>query len=122
MNNEEREQQWTSLYEVLHQTLAPLGTPNAFGDGDYWLVDDDYGDTTQKVCVWCPAFLTPELIKLIQKALAEFKQWRVMMQLEVEVNGSIDSSNGFIIYSDRIEPHWVTEAPVFSELRKRLRL
>lgn len=122
MNNEEREQQWTSLYETLRQTLAPLGTENAFGEGDYWLVDDDYGDTAQKVCVWRPSFLTTEVVKLTQKALSKYNQWRVMVQLEIEVDGTIDTSNGFVIYPDRIVPHWVTQADVFTELRERLHL
>lgn len=122
MNNEERDQQWSSLHEVLRQTLAPFGIESAFGEGDYWLLDDDYGDTTQKVCVWRPSFLSSELIELIQQVLSQYSQWRVMIQLELEVNGSVDSSNGFVVYPDRVISHWVTQAEVFIELRQRLRL
>lgn len=122
MNEDVRSQEWQALYAALHDMLTPLGVENAFGSGDYWLVDDDYGDTTQKLCVWRLSFLQPNLIRLLQKMLAECRHWRLMVQLEIEVDGVLDTANGFVVYFDRVEPHWVSESPVFVDLRKRLHL
>ena len=122
MNEDMRRQEWQSLYDVLCRTLASLGTENARGNGDYWLVDDDYGDTTQKLCVWRPEFLQPSLIRLLQAKLGAYSHWRVMVQLEVKVNGVLDTSNGFLVYHDKIQPHWASDASVFLDLRKRLHL
>ena len=122
MNEDVRSDEWQALYDALHSALAPLGTEDAYGKGDYWLVDDDYGDTTQKLCVWRPSFLQPSLIHLFQKTLGGYTRWRLMVQLEVEVDGQLDTSNGFTVYPDKVEPHWVSSADVFVDLRKRLRV
>lgn len=45
-----------------------------------------------------------------------------MVQLEVEVDGLLDTSNGFVVYSNKVEPHWVSDADVFVDLRKRFHL
>ena len=52
--------------------LSTLGVENAYGDADYWLVDDDYGDTTHKICVHSKSILKPALITAIQRALKRF--------------------------------------------------
>jgi hypothetical protein len=122
MNEDVRSEEWQALFNVLHRELAPLGIEDAFRKGDYWLVDDDYGDTTQKLCVWQPSFLQPSLIDLLQKALGSYGDWRLMVQIEVEVDGVLDTSNGFVIYPDRVDSHWVSDAEVFDALRKRLHL
>lgn len=122
MNEDVRSGEWQALYDALHSALAPLGTEDAYGKGDYWLVDDDYGDFTQKLCVWRPSFLQPSITHLFQKTLGTYSHWRLMVQLEVEVNGVLDTSNGFTVYCDKVEPHWVSDADVFVELRKRLHL
>lgn len=122
MSEDEREQQWQSLYEALGKVLALFGIENPFGEADYWLVDDDYGDTTHKVCVHRLSFLRPEVITAIQESLKRLPGWRVIVQLEIEIDGAADASSGFVIYPEKIEPHWEKDAPAFADLRKRLNL
>ena len=122
MSEDERAQQWQSLYEALGKALALFGIENPFGEADYWLVDDDYGDTTHKICVHRLPFLRPEVITAIQESLKQFPGWRVMVQLEIEIDGASDASSGFVIYPEKIESHWAREAQAFADLRKRLNL
>ncbi|HWT18507.1 MAG TPA: hypothetical protein VN280_06295 [Variovorax sp.] len=122
MNEDLRSHEWQALYDALHSALASRGAEDACGKGDYWLVDDDYGDTTQKLCVFRPSLLEPSLIPLFQKTLGTYSHWRLMVQLEVQVDGVLDTSNGFVVYSNKVEPHWVSDADVFVDLRKRLHL
>ena len=115
-----RDEEWKRLYEELRRSLKTLGIENAYGDADYWLVDDDYGDTTHKVCVHRNSFLTPAVITAIQNALQRFPQWRVMLQLEFPIAGVPDASSGLIIYPNGIEEHW--DRKLVAELVARLGL
>ena len=115
-----RDDEWIRLYEDLRRTLNLLGTENAFGEADYWLVDDDYGDTTQKICVHQKSFLKPSLVAAIQKTLQLFPHWRVMLQIEFPVAGVADASCGVIIYANEVEEHWDRELLV--EVATRLGL
>lgn len=101
-----RDDEWKNLYDELRRALETLGIENAYGDADYWLVDDDYGDTTHKVCIHRKSFLKPVLISVIQKALQGFPRWRVMLQLEFPIAGVPDASSGLIVYPNSIEEHW----------------
>ena len=46
-----REEFWEALYERLHDALSEFGKNDADGDGDYWIVDDDWGGLHHKICV-----------------------------------------------------------------------
>jgi hypothetical protein len=43
-----REQRWEELYERLVETPAELDKNDAFGEGDHWVVDDDWGACTTR--------------------------------------------------------------------------
>lgn len=116
----DRDDEWKCLYGVLGSTLSELGIENAYGDGDYWLVDDDYGDTTHKVCVHSKSFLRPTLIAAIQRALQGFPNWRVMLQFEFPIAGAADASTGLIVYPSALETHWDKE--LVTEIAARLGL
>jgi hypothetical protein len=120
MSESVRDQEWKSLYAELQKSLLRFGTENAFGEADFWLVDDDYGDTTQKVCVHTLSFLRPEVILAVQNLLKQFPRWRVMVQLEMELQGVPADSSGLVIYSGSIEQHW--DRDVFADLAKSLNL
>jgi hypothetical protein len=102
----ERRKRWEILYEKLSQSLGALGQENAFGDGDFWIVDDDYGDTAHKLCVTRLSFLRPQVIKAIQSSLRSYSDWCVLAQMETEHNGEKLPPEGLMIYADRVEQHW----------------
>lgn len=101
-----RDAEWKRLYDELHRSLTTLGVEDPYGEADYWLIDDDYGDTTHKVCVHRKTFLTPALISATQSVLKAFPGWRVMLQIEFPIDGVPQASNGLVIHADRIEEHW----------------
>jgi hypothetical protein len=101
-----RDNEWQLLYVNLVRALKRLGIEDPYGEGDYWLVDDDYGDTTQKLCVHRRSFIQPELITLLQRELREFPHWRVMMQIEFPLDNPTPRHGGLIVHHDRIEEHW----------------
>lgn len=105
MKNDPSDDEWWTLYRSLGAALSQFGEEDAFGNGDYWVVDDDYGGTSHKVCVSRLAFITPELIAAIQRLLSDMPHWRVLLQVDEEVNGSPASSTGLTVCFDRLEPH-----------------
>jgi hypothetical protein len=44
-----RQQEWKRLYASLEATLSVHGMNDPFGDGDYFLIDDDYGAYQHKI-------------------------------------------------------------------------
>jgi hypothetical protein len=115
-----RDDEWKRLYEDLRKSFNTLGIEDPYGEGDYWLVDDDYGDTTHKLCVHSKTFLTLALIRSIQQALAAFPHWRVMLQIEFPITGVAHASSGLIIYHHTIEEHW--DRKLVADLVTRLAL
>ena len=106
MSADARDEEWASLYESLKTALAQLGREDAFGDGDYWLVDDDYGGTAQKLCVHKLTYLSSPLIATIQAALKRFPGCHVLVQLETEIDGQPTPPEGIVIYPNHVEQHW----------------
>jgi hypothetical protein len=101
-----RDEEWRRLYRDIRSVLAKFGTEDAYGEADYWVVDDDYGDTMQKVCVHRESILSPVLIKSLQAALMTFPVWRVMLQMEFPISGVPYASSGVIVHRDGVEEHW----------------
>ena len=48
------------------RALDRFGKKDPFGDGDYWLVDDNWGRRAQQVEIQNLNFLQPEIIKALQ--------------------------------------------------------
>jgi hypothetical protein len=46
-----QEKEWEELYDQLSEILSCYGVSNPFGDGDFWLIDDNYSSPQHKVCV-----------------------------------------------------------------------
>lgn len=98
--------EWSSLYAAVRTQLRVLGTEDPYGNGEFWVVDDDYGDLSLKVCVHRKAFLTHSFLATVQATLASHPNWRVVVQIEFPVEGVEPNSTGFVIHSDRVEEHW----------------
>ena len=106
-----QQQYWDRLYESLRTVLSARGIESAFGDGDYWLVDDNWGEKLHKVCIFNIAYLTPELISQVQKVLSSSpeKGWGVIFSIDVKNQGEpvpMVSSIGITVYEDRIVEDW----------------
>ena len=106
MDNERED--WKSCYSALRQSLTLRGVESPFGEGDFWLVDDDYGGFDQKICVFRLEFLRHELVVDIQRVLkASNSQWRVVLVLEVpKLLAAKHEEGGLFIYHDHVEEHW----------------
>lgn len=98
-----QEAEWQILHDRVAETLDRFGKKDPFGDGDYWLVDENLGLHAQKVEVQNLRLLQPEVIKALQGALAGYPDWRIMFQVDVPGTEKIWPGMGLIIYDDEIE-------------------
>jgi hypothetical protein len=78
-----RSREWRALYEALSTLLESRGRSSAFGDGDYWLLDDNYGNGEHLLYIFQEPFLTPDLIYEIRDALRGFGAWKVVVSMDV---------------------------------------
>lgn len=80
-----QEKEWDALYAELGALLGKHGTENAFGDADFWIVDDNYGNPQHKVCMHRIAFLTRPLAIEVQRVLRKYSlAWEVLFSLDKE--------------------------------------
>ena len=101
-----REQRWVELYEELTSLMSKFGSENASGDGDYWVVDDDWGGRHQKICVTRHGFWSEKIREHVQQLLARsFPDWGIFVVFEPSANEQRDP---FVVYADGVAktPRW----------------
>ena len=102
-----KQSEWRRLYARLRPLLTKHGKESPYGDGDFWLVDDDWGGELHKICVSNIRFLSRDVVKEIQNLLkTEFPSWGVMCQLEITNAKLRVPPEGIVIYGDRVEEAW----------------
>jgi hypothetical protein len=88
---------WETVYAALKSALISFGKDDAFGDGDYWLIDDEWGGQFQKLCVTSCELDSSDLIRALQHCLLMFADWGVIVVFE---DGS--GRRPFSVFSDRV--------------------
>jgi hypothetical protein len=103
----EEDRDTRALYASLEQLLGTRGTSNAFGKGDYWIVDDSWVPRSHKVCIFNIEFLTQQLAQEVQLLLKQkFLACQVWFQIEVVEPGVPIPLPGIRVFADRIEQDW----------------
>lgn len=108
MNDDAKQsREWQRLNEVLGITLSGYGKADPEGSADYWLVEDNWGGTQQKVSVFDVSFLTSALLRDVQRLLAErFPRWSVIFALDVQKGTQRIQDQGIEVFGDRIKAQW----------------
>jgi hypothetical protein len=96
-----RDQDWEALYRRLLEVLAEFGKNDPSGsEGDYWLIDDDWGGLHHKIEVVSADFWSDAVHQRIRQTLANsFPDWGVFVVFSEKAKGR----RGFIVYADRVE-------------------
>jgi hypothetical protein len=77
-----RQRDWRRLYEGLEKTLSVHGRNDPFGEGDYFLIDDDYGAYQHKVECSNESFFWSGAALNTQALLCEYEgPWEVIFVL-----------------------------------------
>jgi hypothetical protein len=100
--NSEQEREWQILQDRIIGLLQRFGRKDAFGEGDYWLLDDNWGRFRQELEIQNLKLLQPHIVKSLQVLLADYPKWYITAR--VDVPGKEDSwpSMGLVIYPGEI--------------------
>lgn len=79
----QQEHEWVLLYERVAGYLRSLGTESPIGEGDYWLLDENWGQHLIRVEVQNLNLLVPPVVKGLQRLLSDYPDWEIAMAVDV---------------------------------------
>lgn len=99
---------WDALYAAVRKVCLRFGKEDACGGADFWVVDDNWGDVTQKVCVTSPKFLTPEFVKAISQCVkeADIVGAKVILALDLNLPDSRLPPSAIVVTADTVVEEW----------------
>jgi len=74
---------WNVMYRKISDQLGQFGAEDAFGKGDYWVLDDNYGFRSNKVCINRLSFLQPMVVRSLQDLLKDVPDWEIVVAIDV---------------------------------------
>lgn len=102
MKKRNQEAEWELIYNEINRVLEPYGKEDAFGKGDYLLVDDNWGNHQQKIEVQNLNLIKPEIVKSLQKILAPYPDWEIVIAIDVRERKVDWPPMGLTVRSDEI--------------------
>lgn len=81
----------TEAYVAMTQALAPYGTADAFGDGDYWLVSDSFSTSTPVVLVYDKFRFPKAALSKLQVLLNQYGGVFAELRINTEYGAEISS-------------------------------
>jgi len=78
-----QERDWQTLHDRIDATLQRFGKKDAFRDGDYWLLDEDWGRFQQEVEVQNLDLLEPVVVEELQSHLQGYPEWQITIRVDV---------------------------------------
>jgi hypothetical protein len=80
------------------------------GDGDFWVVDDNFGSLQHKVCVARISFLTRPLAVEVQITLRKYSHgWAVMSSLDKPELRPTEDDLGILVRQSDVREYWSAE-------------
>lgn len=99
---DEQERAWGDLYDQIQAVLSREGQEAAVGNGDYWLLDDNWGVLQHKIEVQNLRLLKPEIVRSLQTLLKEFRRWEIVVAVHVPDTENLWPPMGLIIRAHEI--------------------
>jgi hypothetical protein len=97
-----QDREWHILHDRITEVLDRYGHKDPFGNGDYWLVDDNWGQRRHRLEIQNPALVRPQVVVALQAALADYPDWEINAGLYLGKTDWPASGMGLVIYSDEI--------------------
>ena len=97
-----QEAEWTILRDQITNYLDHLGRKDAFRNGDYWLVDDNWGWRRHQLEIQTFRLLDPQIVKSLQRLLAQFPKWTISIRIDVPGTEQTWPAMGLIIRAGEI--------------------
>ena len=97
-----QERDWQVLHDAITGTLDRYGKKNAFREGDYWLLDDNWSWYVHQVEFFSLRLLQPHIIQSLRSLLADFPYWHITVRIDVPGKEDSWPGMGLIIYPDEV--------------------
>jgi hypothetical protein len=97
-----QERDWGTLYDRIGKVLRSFGTEDPFGNGDYLLVDDNYGWHRHIIEVQRLHMFEVPIVRTLQSLLRDFPEWEVNMIVDVPGTEQNWPNMGITIRADSI--------------------
>jgi hypothetical protein len=97
-----QDREWHRLHDQITELLDRYGKKNAFGKGDYWLVDDNWGWKRHQLEFQNLDLFRAVVIKSLQSLLADFPEWDITVRVDVIGKEKMWPGMGLVISHDEI--------------------
>ena len=97
----QQDRDWQVLHDLVTTILDRHGVKDAFGDGDYWLVDDNWG-CVQQIEFQNLDLFKPDIIRELQAELAAYPNWSITIRVDVVGKEKEWPGMGIIIYPNEV--------------------
>ena len=82
-DDEARDLIWRDLYRRIVGLLRHHGKEEPTGNGDYWVVDDDYGWRRHTINIFTLKMLNPKIVAALRDLLKNLPGWEIVLALDV---------------------------------------
>ena len=91
--------EWLKLYRRMRKVLRPLGRDDAFGRGDYWVLDENWGPgcLQQKMLIFNLEMIRPEIVAALRRQLDSYPHWEVVLAIHAAPEGEAWPSMGLYV-------------------------
>lgn len=98
----EQQRDWQVLHDAVTRVIDRYGTKSPLRQGDYWLLDENWGRYSQQLEFQNLDLFHPIILQLLQNLLQLFPDWHITIRVDVVGKEDIWPGMGVIIYRDRI--------------------
>jgi hypothetical protein len=97
-----QEVEWQELHDRVTAVLDQYGRKDPFGDGDYWLVDENWGWRDLQLGFQNLALLQPHVITSLQALLAGHPDWQITIEVDAPDGEASVPPMGLVVFHDKI--------------------
>lgn len=110
MNRLREVDEWRRLYECVREICARHGKEDAFGEGDFWVVDDQWAGVGQKIVVTNPQFISRRLVSELSACIGRLGLLGAEIVIALEGQKEGESDGGLVVHSAGYEEYWDIKA------------
>jgi hypothetical protein len=97
-----QEVEWAALHDLIKEFLRRTRWVELLGDGDYFLLDENWGSYQHQLEISNLVLLKPHVIKSLQALLADFPDWEISVGIDVVTRYQEWPPMGIIVRNDQI--------------------